>query len=120
MVAHKILVTSPEAKFLFSLFGAFWGFGLWTGPWPRACQLKTNTKLLIIYSAVDQKFSFDLINQWMIKVLTIMCFVLQETGSRMPSSAGARQRDRARLRRPSSGQGGGIKNPEFKRVREDL
>ena len=29
------------------------------------------------------------------------------------------QRDRARHRRPSSGQGG-IKNPEFKRVREDL
>ena len=38
MDSHKILVTSPEAKFLFSLFGAFWGFGLWTGTWPRACQ----------------------------------------------------------------------------------
>ena len=37
-VSHKILVTSPEAKFLFSLFWAFWGFGLWTGTWPRACQ----------------------------------------------------------------------------------
>ena len=42
VVAHKILVTSPEAKFLFSLFGAFWGFGLWTGPWPRACQLRAH------------------------------------------------------------------------------
>ena len=40
VVAHKILVTSPEAKFLFSLFGAFWGFGLLTGPWPRACQFR--------------------------------------------------------------------------------
>ena len=32
-VAHKILVTSPEAKFLFSLFGAFGalGFGLGLG-----------------------------------------------------------------------------------------
>ena len=29
-VAHKILVTSPEAKFLFSLFGAL-GFGLGLG-----------------------------------------------------------------------------------------
>ena len=33
LVAHKILVTSPEAKFLFSLFGAFGalGFGLGLG-----------------------------------------------------------------------------------------
>ena len=30
VVAHKILVTSPEAKFLFSLFGAL-GFGLGLG-----------------------------------------------------------------------------------------
>ena len=35
VVAHKILVTSPEAKFLFP----FLGIGLWTGTWPRACQL---------------------------------------------------------------------------------
>ena len=46
VVAHEILVTSPEAKFLFSLFGAFWGFGLWTGPWPRACQKWQNLKHL--------------------------------------------------------------------------
>ena len=38
-MAHKILVTSPEAKYLCYLFGAFLGFGLWTGTWPRACQL---------------------------------------------------------------------------------
>ena len=33
VVAYKILVTSPEAKFLFSLFGAFGalGFGLGLG-----------------------------------------------------------------------------------------
>ena len=37
-MAHKILVTSPEAKYLCYLFGAFLGFGLWTGTWPRACQ----------------------------------------------------------------------------------
>ena len=32
-VAHKILVTNPEVKFLFSLFGAFGalGFGLGLG-----------------------------------------------------------------------------------------
>ena len=36
-VAHKILVTSPEAKFLFSFLGLL-GPGLWTGTWPRACQ----------------------------------------------------------------------------------
>ena len=30
VVAHKILVTSPEAKFLFFLFGAL-GFGLGLG-----------------------------------------------------------------------------------------
>ena len=77
-----------------------------------------NNSANILLDAVDQKFSFDLINQWMIKVLTIMCYVPQETGGRV-ASAGARQRDRARHRRPSSGQGG-IKNPEFKRVREDL
>ena len=35
VVAHKILVTSPEANF--GLFGAL-GFVLWTGPLPRACQ----------------------------------------------------------------------------------
>ena len=39
VVAHKILVTSPEAKYLCYLFVAFLGFGLWTGTWPRACQL---------------------------------------------------------------------------------
>ena len=36
VVAHKILVTSPEANF--GLFGAL-GFVLWTGPLPWACQL---------------------------------------------------------------------------------
>ena len=30
VVAHKILVTSPEAKFLFPFLGP----GLWTGTWP--------------------------------------------------------------------------------------
>ena len=35
VVHHKILVTSPEAKFLFPFFG----IGLWTGTWPRAYQL---------------------------------------------------------------------------------
>ena len=30
-VAHKILVTSPEAKYLCYLFGAFLGFGLGLG-----------------------------------------------------------------------------------------
>ena len=78
-----------------------------------------NNSANILLNAVDQKFSFDLINQWMIKVWTIMCYVPQETGGSRVASAGARQRDRARHRRPSSGQGG-IKNPEFKRVREDL
>ena len=34
VVAHKILVTSPEAKFLFPFLGP----GLWTGTWPWACQ----------------------------------------------------------------------------------
>ena len=36
-------MTSPEAKFLFpflGLLGAFGGFKLWTGTWPRACQFK--------------------------------------------------------------------------------
>ena len=59
-------------------------------------------------------FSFDLIKQLMIKVWTIMIFLVQEAGGR-GSSAGARQRERTRSRRPSSGQGG-VKNPEFKRV----
>ena len=40
VVAHKILVTSPEAKYLCYLFWAFLGFGLWTGTWPRACQFE--------------------------------------------------------------------------------
>ena len=28
------------------LFGAFWGFGLWTGLWPRACQLRLLNNLI--------------------------------------------------------------------------
>ena len=43
VVAHKILVTSPEAKFLFSFLGPL-GFGLWTRTWPRACQLVGGSK----------------------------------------------------------------------------
>ena len=30
-VAYKILVTSPEAKFLFSFLGPFWGLGFGLG-----------------------------------------------------------------------------------------
>ena len=37
VVAHKILVTSLEAKFLIPFL---WP-RLWTGTWPRACQLKS-------------------------------------------------------------------------------
>ena len=33
-VAHKIFVTSPEAKFFFPFLGP----RLWTGTWPWACQ----------------------------------------------------------------------------------
>ena len=35
-MAHKILVSSPEAKFLFPFLGP----GLWTGTWPWACQYR--------------------------------------------------------------------------------
>ena len=41
MVAHKILVTSPEAKFLFPFLGP----GLWTGTLPRACPLSERITL---------------------------------------------------------------------------
>ena len=40
VVAHKILVTSPEAKFLFPFFWAFWGLGFGLGL--RACQYQYN------------------------------------------------------------------------------
>ena len=39
-MAHKILVTSPEAKYLFYLYEAFLCFVLWTGTWPRAYQFR--------------------------------------------------------------------------------
>ena len=58
MVAHKILVTSPEAKFLFSLFGAFRVFGLWTGPWPRACQFVTLFFLMKASLTKDNPYYF--------------------------------------------------------------
>ena len=50
-----ILVTSPEAKFLFSLFGAFWGFGLWTGTWPIVeCKREVLPgKRVSLHQAVD-------------------------------------------------------------------
>ena len=57
-VAHKILVTSPEAKYLCYLFGAFLGFGLWTGTWPRACQLmyqQEKRDKLVIWDAPGQE-----------------------------------------------------------------
>ena len=46
---HKILVTSPEAKFLFSLFGAFWGFlGLWALDWALALGLSIENKHKVV------------------------------------------------------------------------
>ena len=44
VVAHKILVTSPEAK-----FGPFWGFlGLWALDWALASGLSINTKYVAV------------------------------------------------------------------------
>ena len=60
VVAHKILVTSPEAKFLFPFLGP----GLWTGTWPWACQLGV-TDLNILY------FKFE---------VSVCCFLFTDFG----------------------------------------
>ena len=42
-VAYKIIVTSPEAKFLFPFLGP----GFWTGNWPWACQFALIAQIVV-------------------------------------------------------------------------
>ena len=49
-VAYKILVTSPEAKFLFSFLGPFWGLGFGLGLGLGLVNFKLDLTLLYMSS----------------------------------------------------------------------